>query len=61
MEQPCASDADVDLADMATRIRTLLAAPFIYVMIVPLVILDVFVEIYQRVVFRCWERRRVAP
>src|SRR2546428_14116035 len=33
------------------RVRTLVAAPFIFVMIVPLVILDVCVEIYQRVVF----------
>ena len=33
------------------RVRTLVAAPFIYIMIVPLVILDVCVEIYQRVVF----------
>src|SRR3989442_4134965 len=33
------------------RVRTLVAAPFIYVMIVQLVILDVCVEIYQRVGF----------
>jgi hypothetical protein len=33
------------------RMRTLLAAPMIYAMIVPLVILDFFTEIYQRVVF----------
>lgn len=42
-----------------SRIRNLLSAPFIYMMLVPAVILDVFLTLYQHVCFRLYGIPRV--
>ena len=44
----------MDHKQYSRRIRHLLSAPFIFVTVIPLVILDIFIEIYQNVVFRLY-------
>jgi len=45
------------LAD--ARLRNLVAAPFIYAVIVPIALLDIFATIYQQICFRLWNIPRV--
>lgn len=42
------------------RIRNLVAAPFIYAVIFPFILLDGFVSLYQAICFRLWDIPRVA-
>ena len=37
------------------RIRIYLSTPFIYMMIFPLIILDIFLELYHRITFRLYD------
>lgn len=41
------------------RIRNLIAAPFIYSVVFPIALLDIFVSLYQAICFRLWNIRRV--
>lgn len=56
-------DANIERASDAPRIswaRHLIAAPFIYVVLVPLALLDLAVSLYQSICFRLWRLPRAA-